>query len=365
MLTNVINKDSEEVLLQQDNVPAMLFIEQKDKPLEQYHQLFSESYYVSSFQEAMVLLKKMEILSALPEMIIIDIPFQKDELFIFRNWMKDNLEAFIPTVYNIKHLNSDNAMLVFKNRMVHDVINVSVHYNTLAEKARFLKKSWNQSPNEKRKRKPLLDPNCKFCFSKRIIDVVLSFIAIILFLPVFIVIAIIIKFESKGPIIYKSKRAGKGFKVFNFLKFRTMVIDADKKLAHLSGKNQYHNTQGPSFFKIKDDPRITRFGKFLRNSSLDELPQLFNVLKGDMSIVGNRPLPLYEANSLTTDEWAERFMAPAGITGLWQISKRGNEEMSSEERVLLDISYARNRSLSGDLKIMLKTPSALLQKTNV
>jgi lipopolysaccharide/colanic/teichoic acid biosynthesis glycosyltransferase len=120
-----------------------------------------------------------------------------------------------------------------------------------------------------------------------------------------------------------------------------------------------------NFFKIKDDPRITKFGKFLRNSSLDELPQLFNVLKGDMSMVGNRPLPLYEATTLTTDEWAERFMAPAGITGLWQITKRGKAEMSNEERILLDITYARNRTLKGDLKILFQTPAALLQKANV
>lgn len=145
-----------------------------------------------------------------------------------------------------------------------------------------------------------------------------------------------------------------------------MVADADKKVAELSAQNQYASeVKGPNFFKVKDDPRITKCGKFLRNSSLDELPQLFNVLLGDMSIVGNRPLPLYEAVSLTTDEWAERFMAPAGITGLWQVSKRGSEEMSTAERVSLDIDYARTRSLGGDFKIMLKTPTALLQKTNV
>jgi lipopolysaccharide/colanic/teichoic acid biosynthesis glycosyltransferase len=106
-------------------------------------------------------------------------------------------------------------------------------------------------------------------------------------------------------------------------------------------------------------------GTFLRNSSLDELPQLFNVLRGDMSIVGNRPLPLYEAASLTTNEWAERFMAPAGITGLWQIKKRGQKNMSAEERLDLDINYARNNNIVRDFWIMAQTPSALLQKTNV
>ncbi len=145
-----------------------------------------------------------------------------------------------------------------------------------------------------------------------------------------------------------------------------MLVDADKKIDILYKLNQYSDgNKKVNFFKVKDDPRITKVGALLRKTSIDELPQLFNVLKGDMSIVGNRPLPLYEATTLTTDEWAERFMAPAGITGLWQISKRGKEDMSNEERILLDIKYARSRSIIGDLKILFKTPGALIQKSNV
>ena len=147
-----------------------------------------------------------------------------------------------------------------------------------------------------------------------------------------------------------------------------MIPDADKKLNELADLNIYdsNDNETTAFFKVINDPRITKVGSFLRNSSLDELPQLFNVLKGDMSIVGNRPLPFYmKLASLTTDEWAERFMAPAGITGLWQISKRGNKNMSTEERISLDIDYARHQSLKADLLIMLKTPTALIQKSNV
>ena len=203
------------------------------------------------------------------------------------------------------------------------------------------------------------------------IDACLSWLMNILWsLPaLLLVIAIAIKWESgwKGDIIYSSFRAGRGFKIFKFYKFRTMIPDADKKLSELADLNIYDNNENETtaFFKVINDPRITKIGSFLRNSSLDELPQLFNVLKGDMSIVGNRPLPLYEAASLTTDEWAERFMAPAGITGLWQISKRGNKNMSTEERIALDIDYARHQSLKADLLIMLKTPTALIQKSNV
>ena len=120
-----------------------------------------------------------------------------------------------------------------------------------------------------------------------------------------------------------------------------------------------------AFIKIKDDPRVTKVGKFLRNTSIDELPQLVNVLIGDMSIVGNRPLPLYEAEKLTTDRYALRFMAPAGITGLWQVEKRGKGAMSEEERLMLDNDYAKNHSFFYDILLILKTIPALFQKESV
>ena len=183
--------------------------------------------------------------------------------------------------------------------------------------------------------------------------------------PFLLVIGVMIKLTSKGPVIYKSLRAGQGFRVFGFYKFRTMEVDADSKVNELKNKNAYNSDDGNClFFKMENDPRITKVGSFLRNTSMDELPQLLNVLKGDMSIVGNRPLPLYEANSLTTSEWVERFVAPAGITGLWQISKRGKANMSNEERISLDIDYARKSSLRRDLRILVSTPSALIQKQN-
>lgn len=145
-----------------------------------------------------------------------------------------------------------------------------------------------------------------------------------------------------------------------------MFSGADQQVKDFLHLNQYGSEQaeGPVFFKINNDPRITKVGLFLRNTSLDELPQLLNVFIGDMSLVGNRPLPLYEAATLTTDEWAKRFMAPAGITGLWQIKKRGQDEMSTEERISLDIDYAEKNSFMYDLWIMANTPSALIQKTN-
>ncbi len=201
---------------------------------------------------------------------------------------------------------------------------------------------------------------------KRLFDILFALTAILLLSPVFLFIMLAILIESKGPFLYISKRAGQGYRVFNFYKFRTMVCGADQLLGKVAHLNQYSekNSSGALFYKIQNDPRITPLGAFLRNTSLDELPQLFNVLKGDMSLVGNRPLPLYEAESLTTDEWAKRFLAPAGITGLWQIKKRGKSDMSVEERIMLDINYAEKSSFLYDFWIMANTPTVLLQRVN-
>lgn len=246
---------------------------------------------------------------------------------------------------------------------------------------------------------------------KRAFDIVASLGAIICLSPVFILTAIAIELESKGSIVYKSKRVGSNYKIFDFYKFRSMYPDADKRLAEYRAQNQYAveaeelsssvpaalqvstvNGQMPSavlfsdnfstneqdylknksterantFFKMENDPRITRVGQFIRKYSIDELPQLFNILKGDMSVVGNRPLPIYEAEQLTSDNYIERFMAPSGLTGLWQVEKRGSSgKLSPEERKQLDIKYARTFSFALDMKIILRTFTAFIQEENV
>lgn len=202
--------------------------------------------------------------------------------------------------------------------------------------------------------------------AKRIFDVAAASIGIVLSAPVWVPIALAIVVESKGPVIYKSKRVGAGYRVFEFLKFRSMYTGADQRIAELRHLNQYgEESAGAVFVKLVHDPRVTRVGRFIRKYSLDELPQLINVLRGEMSIVGNRPLPLYEAEMLTRDEWSARFLAPAGITGLWQVTKRGQSDMSAEERIALDIAYARNHSLFNDLLILLRTFGAIVQKEAV
>ncbi len=200
---------------------------------------------------------------------------------------------------------------------------------------------------------------------KRIFDILFSLILLVLISPLLLLIAAAIKLESKGPIIYCSKRAGRNYHVFDFYKFRSMYQDADQRLKDLKHLNQYKDEEENCFIKIKNDPRITKVGRLIRKTSLDELPQLFNVLKGDMSVVGNRPLPLYEARQLTKNEWVYRFLAPAGLTGLWQVTKRGKNQMSTEERVQLDVHYAKNRSLWYDFKILFQTLPAMVQHEDV
>lgn len=225
----------------------------------------------------------------------------------------------------------------------------------------------NQTKRENKEEEENLtaQPDLRLNKGKRLFDILFSLFALILLSPLILLVAAAIKLESKGPVFYISKRVGTGYRIFNFYKFRSMRIDADTMIQDLIHLNQYKSAEGTTFFKLGNDPRITRVGKFLRNTSIDELPQLINVLIGDMSIVGNRPLPLYEAEKITKDLWSKRFLAPAGITGLWQVSKRGNRDMSAEERIALDMTYADQCSLWFDIKIVAQTFPALLQKESV
>ena len=145
-----------------------------------------------------------------------------------------------------------------------------------------------------------------------------------------------------------------------------MLVGDDFVVAESDFNKQKTEEINNAFVKIENDPRITKVGRFIRKYSIDELPQLFNILKGDMSIVGNRPLPLYEAEKLTNDDCIDRFMAPAGLTGLWQVEGRGKGgTLSAEERKQLDIKYGQTYNFILDMKIILKTFTAFIQKEDV
>jgi lipopolysaccharide/colanic/teichoic acid biosynthesis glycosyltransferase len=255
--------------------------------------------------------------------------------------------------------------------------------------------------------------------SKRVFDIALAGGALVALSPLLLIVMIAIRLESKGKVYYTSRRVGR--EPFDFYKLRSMRVGADADLAKLAkNKNQYASASERSeidferfceecaklpagkhcspivhigthsicensfkiqqheidksksaFIKIVNDPRITKVGKIIRNTSIDELPQLLNVLKGDMSIVGNRPLPVYEAEQITKGDMSRRFLAPAGITGLWQVELRGKGgDMSEDERKRLDNVYSdhfigNNYSFWYDFKLILRTFKALFQKDTV
>jgi lipopolysaccharide/colanic/teichoic acid biosynthesis glycosyltransferase len=307
----------------------------------------------------------------LPEVIVCDACFRPQAIGEFCNFLRQHsiLKA-VPFVLDGSFLDKEAIGLFRKHARPDEIVFLNrLDEASLGSKVRFLRKFKESSH---RSIEPQIEEShpenhpLAFGFgSKRVFDIMIACLALLVLSPLFVLIAVAIAVESRGPIFYVAKRAGRGYRIFNFYKFRTMVQDADKKVGELTHLNQYAASGDAVFFKISNDPRITRVGRLLRNTSLDELPQLFNMLLGDMSLVGNRPLPLYEAAKLTTDDYAGRFMAPAGITGLWQVKKRGSKEMSVEERISIDIDYATRCSFATDLWIICNTPSALLQKENV
>ena len=188
---------------------------------------------------------------------------------------------------------------------------------------------------------------------KRTFDLVVSSVAVVIGLPLWLLIAVAIKLDSRGPVLYRDRRVGIGERDFEMLKFRTMVEGAAELQAQLEARNE----AGGALFKIRDDPRITRVGRFLRRFSIDELPQVLNVLRGEMSLVGPRPLPLRDYRQL--QEWhRRRYNVLPGITGLWQISGRSN--LTFDDLVRLDFYYIENWSIWLDISILVKTLPAVV-----
>ena len=190
---------------------------------------------------------------------------------------------------------------------------------------------------------------------KRALDVIGSLVALILTSPALLLTALLIKLDSRGPVLYKSTRIGRGGKPFTFYKLRSMVADADRHRHHLTHLNE---ADGP-VFKISNDPRVTRIGRFLRTTSIDEIPQFLNVLNGDMSLVGPRP-PIPQEVAQYEPLQMRRLDVRPGITCLWQIS--GRSRIGFQEWMRLDLEYIKHRSFALDLKILLRTIPAVLSR---
>lgn len=217
-----------------------------------------------------------------------------------------------------------------------------------------MQKLQNESINEK-----VEDNQRSFYFYnifKRIFDMIASAIAIIILSPVFVILFICIKLDSKGPAIFAHNRVGEFGRIIKVYKFRTMVINAEEILNNFTPEQKEEFEKN---FKLENDPRITKLGNFLRKTSLDELPQLFNILFGNMSIVGPRPITKKEIKKY--DEFAEKlFTVKPGLTGYWQAN--GRSDTTYEERVQMDMYYIDNRSVSLDIRIIFKTIGSVLKK---
>ena len=335
---------------------------------------------------------------------------------------KKNKNAYI--ILLTRNLSNEDRK-IYQKCGINDTIPLNASVTELNKKIQFISDREGMLFDDQAPRYRML--RFKIPIWKRLFDIIFSTLGIIILSPVFIITAIAIRLESKGPIIYKSKRVGTNYTIFDFLKFRSMYADADQRLKEVAKEegNQYAEKSDDedkkavitaplgaeaemmmmnmgmesdmmisddevmlvgddfvvaesdfnkekkeeienAFVKIENDPRVTKVGKFIRKTSIDELPQLFNILKGDMSIVGNRPLPLYEAEKLTADASIDRFMAPAGLTGLWQVEERGKGGMmSAEERKQLDITYGRTYNFKLDMQILFRTLTGFMQKENV
>ncbi|QOG30490.1 sugar transferase [Enterococcus casseliflavus] len=203
--------------------------------------------------------------------------------------------------------------------------------------------------------KEKIDSRRGYFFVKRVVDVLGSLVGLILLSPIFLYVAFKIKQEEpEGPIFFSQDRVGKNGKLFKMYKFRSMCVDAEAKLEALL----QHNEVDGAMFKMKEDPRVTKIGRFIRKTSIDELPQFWNVLKGDMSLVGPRP-PLIREVAIYNDYDQQRLLVKPGCTGLWQIS--GRNHVSFSEMVDLDIVYIRKASIWFDLKIILKTVGIMIK----
>jgi exopolysaccharide production protein ExoY len=193
---------------------------------------------------------------------------------------------------------------------------------------------------------------------KRIFDVLFSLIILLLASPFFLICMIVVKLSSSGPIFYAHARVGQNGKPFGCLKFRTMYQDADAKLQPLLASDPALMQEWQTYFKLKDDPRITPIGKFLRKTSLDELPQIWNVFKGDMSVVGPRPLTQYEVTYYLMDKANKILSVRPGLTTLWIV--QGRNDFSLKERIELEEYYVNHRSFWLDCKLILKTIQVMI-----
>jgi lipopolysaccharide/colanic/teichoic acid biosynthesis glycosyltransferase len=271
-----------------------------------------------------------------------------------------------------------SAMLGRVGAILRDNLSLE-QFSQISVSFHFFPDKWDDEDSSHRPSNPTLYPDLPrddtvgklFSFTKRLMDLTGSLLLLTVCSPLLLVVAVAVRLSSKGPILYRQQRVGQYGKLFTFLKFRSMYADNDATVHEnyvrelIAGQAPRHpsngNGEGTGFYKLTNDERVTRLGSFLRRTSLDELPQLLNVLKGDMSLVGPRPAIPYEVAAYRTWHRRRVLEAKPGITGLWQVNGRGR--VPFDEMVRLDLRYAREWSPWLDLKILFRTPRAVILGT--
>jgi len=326
----------------------------------------------SSFVSLSVTSQTLNVVKSIEniDLVIYEVSSNRNDLMVVKN-LKESIKKHKVILFIIKQ-NAHNFGIDYIKSGANDVFDFDANPEDVINRYEFIKNNYDTL--NKKKTENL--QSFKLPFWKRAFDILFSSFMLLILSPLFLIIIILILIGSSGSPFYASPRVGTGYCVFGFLKFRSMYKGSDNKGEAKAKKNRFTKmldswqTDSEKFGNYQpveiNDPRITKIGKFLRKTNIDELPQFINVLKGDMSIVGNRPLSLFEAEEFTTDQWAERFFAPAGITGLWQVTKRSRaKQMSIEERKQFDVEYAENYSFWFDFKILLRTIPILFQSKNI
>lgn len=301
--------------------------------------------------------------------IFIDLPFCYTSLHVFLSEKEKMMElANVPVILNIRNLTPEEISFVRRKKMADEMVDFKVEMDSINERIEFLRLisisiAENQS-NIKIENKPSAVYPDRF-FLKRTMDIFLSIFLIVVFSPLFVLIAFAIKLESRGPVFYNSYRAGRGFKIFKLYHFRTMKVGADRMLNSFLKLNKFNNFgHAPVFLSPENDPRITRVGHFLSKSGLNKLPSLINVLNGNLTLVGKDPLHLYEAASLKNNDSADRFIMASGLSGMWKFPRFKSDTSANKENSKTVLAEGKTSNAFTEFLSKISTPLSSMQSYN-
>jgi lipopolysaccharide/colanic/teichoic acid biosynthesis glycosyltransferase len=324
-----------------DGERSYLYIGQNETEFVSFKTDFKAGISLENLEKGIQFLNQGESQQRI-SVIFIDLPFCYTSLHVFLS-EKEKISglANVPVILNIRNFTPEEISFVRKKKMADELVDFKVEMASIQEKIEFLRQlslsiSDNQSTIKIENKPSAVYPDTFFL--KRTLDIMLSLILMIVLAPLFVLIALAIKLESRGPVFYNSYRAGRGFKIFKLYHFRTMKVGADRMLNSFVKLNKFNNFgHAPVIIAPENDPRFTKLGRFLSKSGLNKLPGLINVLDGNLSFVGKDPLHLYEAASFTKNDSAGRFVMHSGLSGMWKFSLKRSAASSTSTNSMTGI----------------------------